>query len=216
MRSIKFEGGLYMDGITFKTAEKVIIVAFILTVLFSLCGFTAKCESISEKIIRLHILANSDSTADQELKLKVRDKVNVFCAQILEQANTKEQAVEIITKNIKEIENVAQNEVHTNGYDYNVSAQFLNMKFNTREYENFTLPAGDYDALRINIGRASGKNWWCVVFPELCISCAENRGTLEDVLNPSEVEIVCNNEDYKFKFKSIELYENLKERFKLR
>ncbi len=202
-----------MNKIKFKSIEKAIIAGFILSTLISLCNFSANCENISHEILRLHVLANSDSQEDQELKLKVKDKVNIFCSQLLENKNSKEEAISTICESLEKIEQVAQNEVYKNGYNYNVEAEFVNMYFNIREYESFTLPAGEYEALRINIGEAKGKNWWCVIFPELCINASQGNEKLETILSPTELKIVNNKEAYKLKLKSLELYENLKEYF---
>ncbi len=196
-----------------KNIQKSIIAAFVISFIVALSTFTVSCENISTKIIRLHVLANSDSEYDQELKLKVKDKVNTYVGKLLENIHTKEEAEKIISENLNNISAVAQQEVYDNDYNYSVNAKLLNMDFENREYGRFTLPAGRYDALRISIGEASGKNWWCIVFPELCIGAAENEKKLEDVLSQQEVALVTDKDKYILEFKSVEFYEKIKSCF---
>lgn len=198
-----------------RAVHKSIIAALFISLLINLCGFTTNCEKISTQVFRLHVLANSNSEEDQNLKLKVKDKVNLYTAQLLDNVNSKYEAEKIVNENLENIKNVAQKEVYENGYDYKVSASLENSYFNTREYNTFTLPAGNYDALKIIIGSGKGKNWWCVVFPELCIATAEDEKKLEDVLDDKEVKLVTDNDKYRLEFKSVEVYENLKKKLSL-
>lgn len=169
-------------------------------------NFSGKCESISEKILRLHIIANSDSCEDQTLKLKVRDEIiNKFGSE-LEVYSNLEEAKQVAESKINEIEDFAKNVVHENGYDYPVRAEVTKMYFNIRRYKEVTLPAGFYTALRITIGQGKGKNWWCVMFPPMCLPAAEEKRELSEVLSDSQIDIVENEGEYIIKFKALEIF----------
>ena len=128
---------------------KSAVIAFILTTLYSVIPFQAVCTEIPNDVFRFHILANSDTEEDQTLKLKVRDKVLEKTKILFDTANSKSDAEEYVKANLDAIEEIAQNEVYKNGYNYPVKAEIVNMHFDTRCYESYTLPAGMYDALRI-------------------------------------------------------------------
>ena len=131
-------------------------VAFVLTVLYSLIPFQAACTDISGEVFRLHILANSDSDADQALKLKVRDSVLACSEALFAQAKSKEEAESLTARHLQELAQVAAATVRENGYDYPVHAEIKKMFFTTRRYEAYTLPSGMYDALRLTIGEGRG------------------------------------------------------------
>ncbi len=159
--------------------------------------------------MRLHILANSDSEADQELKLKVRDAILEKSPTLFEGSLSLEDAVASAEASLDEIKATAEEEIFANGYNYSVKVYLCDMFFETREYEEFTLPAGQYKALRIEIGAAKGKNWWCVLFPALCIPASQDSAELEDVFTESEISAVTQPK-YKAKFAIVELFERLK------
>lgn len=192
-----------------KTFTLSIATALIFSVLLSISGFDAKCHEIENEVLRLHVIANSDQENDQALKLKVRDEVLRMEAKLWKTAENKTQAMDIVKEHIDEIEDAAQEIVRENGYNYPVSATLTNCYFPTREYEKFTLPAGNYDALRITIGEAKGKNWWCVLFPEICLGTATD---FSGVLSEESENIVSNPSDFKVKFKVVELYRGVKEK----
>ncbi len=197
----------------FNYKVKALISGFIFSVLFSFLNFGCRCEGISNKVFRLHIIANSDSENDQELKLKVRDRIlRDFGAEFSE---TKDliSAEKITKENLFLIENLAKDEILKNGYDYSVKVSMVRMKFNTRKYENITLPSGYYDALRITIGEGRGKNWWCVMFPPMCLPAAQSEVPLSDVLNKNECSVVFGKDEYILGFKSLELLFDIKEFF---
>ncbi|MCH5297308.1 MAG: stage II sporulation protein R [Ruminococcus sp.] len=182
-------------------------IAFVLTVIYSVIPFEAQCSELSKDVFRLHILANSDSKADQSLKIKVRDKVLEFTEDLFNSASSKEEAESIISDNLQSISNVAYQTVIDNGYDYKVTAQITNMYFSTRYYEEYTLPSGMYDALRITIGEGEGHNWWCVMYPSICISSAQDKDSkAKEVFDENEYDIV-RNEQYQYKFKIVEMFE---------
>lgn len=190
-----------------KIWEKSICLALILSILFSFTGLTAECEDIPSHVLRLHVLANSDSQQDQALKLKVRDRILQVSAGMLDGVKTRDAAEKAVSTHLAQIQKAAQDEVMRRGYRYPVHVEMTNMYFSTRQYGNITLPAGMYDALRITIGSGNGHNWWCVLFPALCLPAAEAPSNLQDVLNRNEMQLVRGDSGYIVKFKSVELYE---------
>lgn len=177
-------------------------------VLASLTGFSAECEEIRDNVVRLHIIANSDSDADQAVKYAVRDAILEQSSEIFADAQSKESAETEIASKLTQIEDIAKNTVSLAGYDYSVSAQLVNMYFTTRQYGNVTVPAGRYDAVRITLGEAAGQNWWCVMFPPMCVPAAAEKDAL-----PIESQIgeLGSNPRYKPKFAVVELIESVRE-----
>jgi stage II sporulation protein R len=200
-----------------KIWEKSILLGLVLTVLFTFTGFAAGCEDIPNHILRLHVLANSDSQQDQALKLKVRDRILSESGGILDGVKNKANAEKAVSLVIPKIREAAEDEVRRQGYSYAVQVEMTNMYFSTRQYGGVTLPAGAYDALRVTIGSGRGHNWWCVLFPALCLPAAEAPSELDDVLNQSEMRIVQeqgSTNGYEVKFKSVEMYEQFRDWFK--
>lgn len=194
-----------------KLVFKSVLCGFIICFALSMTDFDAQSKEISNEVFRLHILANSDSEEDQNLKLSVRDKVQEFCRNIYGSAKTKEDAERIIKDKLPEIIETAQNEVYRKGYDYIVNGEIVNMYFTNRVYDNITLPAGDYDAVRLTIGEGRGHNWWCVMFPPICISAADNTADISDVLSDEQTKLVTDG-GYEYKFKIYEVYQDLMEK----
>ncbi len=186
---------------------KSVSIGFVLCFLFSMLDFDAKSNNISDSILRLHILANSDSAEDQNLKLAVRDEVSKYCSSLFADVSEKSRAKKIISQHMNEIVEIARKEVYNKGYDYDVKGELVNMYFTNRTYENITLPAGFYDAVRITVGSGNGHNWWCVMFPPICVGACDKIGELSDVLDPDEVNMVSDNK-YCCKFKIYEVYQN--------
>ncbi len=187
------------------TKIKALVCGFVFSVLFSFMNFSGKCQNISNKILRLHIIANSDSKEDQNLKLKIRDRILKDFGSELSGATDLLEAKDITYENINLIKEIVQSEVIANGYNYDVKAEIVNMKFNTREYGNITLPAGNYEALRITLGEAKGHNWWCVMFPPMCLPAAESEVEMNSVLSSAEYDIVIGENKYRLGFKILEL-----------
>lgn len=167
-------------------------------------------EDISTKVFRLHILANSDTDEDQALKLKVRDKVLTQTENLYKSCKNVDDAIRITNENINQIKEAAQTVILDCGYEYNVKVYTAKEYFNTRKYDSFSLPAGMYDSLKIEIGKAEGHNWWCVMFPTVCISGC--TGDLEESLTPEEIELI-ENDKYVIRFKAVEIYEKIKSKF---
>ena len=189
---------------------KAIALALTAALLISLCGFSGECADIRQRVVRLHVLANSDSETDQALKLKVRDAVVEAAAGLFDGAEDADQALNLAREKLPELEEVARQTVKAEGYDYPVKAKLVNMYFTTRSYEDsVTLPAGMYNALRITIGEAEGKNWWCVVFPPICVSAASGHKDLSDVLDQEQEEIVTEPQKYEVRLKIVEIIESI-------
>ncbi|MEE1076648.1 MAG: stage II sporulation protein R [Acutalibacteraceae bacterium] len=192
---------------------KAVFTAFILSFIITQTFFTAECEEIPKNILRFHILANSDSEEDQALKIKVRDHILEKADDMFKSADNKTEAVHITKTNLKKLIGDAQQYVYSMGYDYKVSGEIVqDMYFDTREYDSFTLPAGRYDAFRIIIGEGEGHNWWCVMFPPMCFSMAEDNSDLAQVLTEEQMAIAENQTSYEYKFKIVELYNKLREK----
>ena len=197
-----------------KIFVKSACIAFVLVVIYSLIPFQAQCDNISNDVFRLHILANSDSDYDQSVKLKVRDKVLEYSKSLFESASSKKEAESLISQNLDNITRVAQNELKHLGCNQNVKAEIQKMYFTTRYYDSYTLPSGMYDALRITIGSGKGHNWWCVMYPSICVSAAsEQDEKAKQALDDGEYDII-KNEKYSYKFKVVELFEKLCSCFK--
>lgn len=178
---------------------------------------SAVSNDLKENIFRLHIIANSDSEEDQELKLKIRDSIISYMEKLEKDCKTKNDVINIVTSNIQNFENIATQTIKENGFDYTVSIEIGEFYFPTKYYGNISMPAGMYDALKIKIGNASGQNWWCSLFPPLCftdissgIVDEEAKINLEENLANEEYSIITSTSaSYKFKFKLIEIL-NLK------
>lgn len=138
-----------------------------------LAGFFGQCQEVRQEVLRLHILANSDSDADQAVKLRVRDAVLEETGDLFSAAGTLEEAEQAAEKNLAAIEEAARRVLEEEGCSYPVKAELARSWFGTREYGETTLPAGEYRALRLSLGEAAGKNWWCVMFPPICVPAAE-------------------------------------------
>ena len=192
-----------------KLFSKALCIAFVLTVFYSLIPFEAECNEISNEVLRIHILANSDSQADQNLKLKVRDEILAYSEELFNSANSKEEAEKIVQENLAEIIAVAQKKVYDEGYDYKVNAEITNMYFTTRYYEQFTMPSGMYDALRVTIGEGEGQNWWCVMYPSICLSASiESDEKAKESFTDNQYDIVSSGE-YQYRFKVVEIFEKI-------
>ena len=170
-------------------------------------------SQLAEKVVRLHVLANSDSEEDQALKLKVRDAVLEQATETLRGADSQTEARRRLTAILPELEETARVVITANGYDYGVRAELAETSFPTKEYDGFALPAGEYLALRVLIGEAAGQNWWCVVFPPLCTAASAGvpETALAAGLTEDQVSLMTEEDGgYQLKFKAVELWERLK------
>ncbi len=175
------------------------------------CAFEHRCAGIRESVVRLHVLANSDSVADQTLKLKVRDTVTQAGAGLLDGVTNRTQALTCLQQALPSLQQAAQQCVWDNGYSYPVSVGLSEEYFSTRTYETGTFPAGRYQTVRINIGEAEGKNWWCVMYPPLCVPAATEHTVLSDVLTHEQCQVVEQAPRYAVRFKVVEWFNALVE-----
>jgi len=192
---------------------RAILSAFVICCMLSMTKFDAQSHRIADSVVRLHILANSDSEEDQLLKLDVRNLVQDLCYNMYENVQSRSEAEKIIEDRLPFILDAVREEIRNSGYDYEVGGELVNMYFTNRTYDNITLPAGYYHALRITIGEGKGHNWWCVMYPPICISCAEKRADISDVLDENTTKLVT-DKSYKYDFKVYELYRNFTEKLK--
>ncbi len=193
-----------------KRAELAFLIGIFLTIaLTGMVRFYAAAQSLGQETLRLHILANSDSGQDQQLKLKVRDRLLEEGGQLFLRQDSLSGAEEEVQAHLDEIEALCDRVLREEGAGYRSRAELVRMYFDTREYEEFLMPAGRYDALRITLGEGEGHNWWCVMFPPMCLEAAqaENTPTGQKILSLSEEPL------YRPKFAVVEWIEGLKERF---
>ncbi|MDM0460584.1 stage II sporulation protein R [Clostridium perfringens] len=180
-------------------------------------GFTEEniVEDISEKLIRFHVLANSDSDIDQDLKLRVKDEVLKYISPILNESQSLEESREILKREDKNIIKIAEDYIKSQGFDYAVETTLTRENFPVKEYGNIVLPQGEYEAYRILIGEGEGQNWWCVMFPPLCfidvtkgqVAYDETEKKMKDVLSEEEFKSVNKKENnVKFGLKVIDLF----------
>ena len=197
----------------------IVIILFSLFVFISALSYVnAVSEDISNSVFRLHVIANSDSDEDQTLKYKVRDKVLEYMNEIAKDCTSKEEVINLAYEYQDEFKQIAENVIKENGYDYDVNIKIGNFEFPTKYYGDISLPAGYYDALRIEIGKAEGQNWWCVMFPPLCfvdvtsgVVPDESKQIMQDNLGDEEYKLISDNEssDIKFKFSIVEFFKNI-------
>lgn len=200
-----------------KILLSVTAVAISLYMAFSCTYFTASAETVKEDVVRLHILANSNSETDQAIKLKVRDALLETNASILSDDVTKENAKEHFEGSKDILLKTAEKTLEENGFDYNVKITLQKEYFETRAYGSLTFPAGQYTALKVVLGEGEGKNWWCVMFPPLCIPAADGVETNEsttDYLSENGEKIINSGDKYIVKFKLLEIYEELRNKLK--
>ena len=170
----------------------------------SVCRLHGTCEGVRKQVVRLHILAHSDSAEDQALKLKVRDAVVALSADWQEVAATPEEALALAEGRLPAIQAAAEQTIAAEGYDYPVTAQVCRAYFTTRQYDTLTLPAGTYDAVRLVIGDGAGQNWWCVMYPPLCVGSATDRRQAISLWSADQQDLVQGGGRYVAKFKVVE------------
>ncbi len=198
----------------------VIILSILLFFYTTICAISYAenvSTDLSDNLLRLHVIANSDSSEDQNLKYVVRDNLLNYMNTICKNCSTKQEAINLVEENISKFEQIASDTIKQNGFDYNVQIKIGNFEFPTKTYGDIALPAGFYDAMRVEIGEAKGQNWWCVMFPPLCfvdvtsgIVPEESKDLMENNLTEEEFALVSDksNEGIKFKFKLLEFFTN--------
>ena len=173
-------------------------------------------KGIAEKIIRFHVIANSDTKADQNLKLAVRDAVGIKMSGLLKDRDRPSRSEAVIRKNMEDMKQTAEKVISERGYDYDVDICLTDTDFPVKTYGAYTFPAGNYEALEIVIGAGKGHNWWCVMYPNMCFSDTmyevideDARSSLKRVLSEDEYQQVLASGDYQVKFKSFEILKGL-------
>lgn len=183
----------------------MLIGAVFAIIISSFTTFAQTCEEMPNDVLRLHILANSNSDEDQKLKYEVRDYLLKTFSEIFSNCENLNQAVLNAEKNQALIQQKAQEFVMNKGYNYEVNCKLTRMYFTTRVYEKITMPAGYYEAVRITIGSGEGKNWWCVMFPPLCVPAASN----EEFFTDEQSEVIENGGEVEVKFAIFEFFQGL-------
>ena len=172
-------------------------------------------SALADKVVRLHVLANSDSEADQFLKLTVRDAVLAETEVLLEGVENRDTAAQVLRAQLPQLRRTAERTMAEQGSHYPVEVRLETAEFPTKTYDGFALPAGEYLALRVLIGEAAGQNWWCVVFPPLCSAAASEVGetAVAAGMSGEQVRLITEEEGYVLKFKCVELWQQLRSRF---
>jgi len=200
--------------------EAAILCALIIAVcasgLSEAASFWAGCTNVRENVVRLHVIANSDSDADQNIKLLVRDAVLARGAELFDGSVSRDDAAAKITPQIALLESAAQEVIDRNGGGYGAAVSVGEEYFPTRAYEGVTIPAGTYMAVKVTLGGGGGHNWWCVMFPPLCLPAARpaSQVSLDAILTGGQLRIVQSNPKLEIRFKLVELWEGLLERLR--
>lgn len=196
-----------------------IILIFLLLLYTSICAvsYTSAISSdIADSVLRLHVLANSDSQEDQNLKYIVRDKLLEYMKTLCDDITSKSEAIEQATEHLEDLKTIAKQTIIDQGYSYDVNVEIGNFEFPTKTYGDIAFPAGNYDAVRVKIGEAKGQNWWCVMFPPLCfidvtsgVVPDESKSILQESMSEEDFALVSENKSNKmisFKFKILEFF----------
>lgn len=202
-----------MDRYHLKTIEIALLLALAVTLLWGAVS-ERRQDELAGKLIRLHVIANSDGEADQALKLLVRDRVLALTAGVLRSSADMDQARARLIHALPDIEAEAASEIARQGYDYPVTASLERADFPRKDYGGFALPAGEYTALRVVIGRGEGRNWWCVVFPPLCTAAAADLPETAVAAGWGREDVALVTEEsggYVLKFRSLELLETVRQ-----
>lgn len=195
-----------------KNLSNGVLIGLICAVALSFAKFDARCEELRNNVLRLHIIANSDSVDDQTLKLAVRDSILESTALMFDTCTDLPSAVEAAQDELERITEIANKTLNENGFSYGATARIGTAFFENREYEDFTLPAGEYTSLIVTLGEGEGKNWWCVIFPAVCLPAADDA-SLTDTVSKGSAEVASNPQKYVMKFKFAEWYEKFKHKF---
>ncbi len=195
-----------------KNIELGVIFGLICAIVLSFARFEVRCNELQRGVLRLHIIANSDSSADQELKLAVRDAILKKSSDVFKDCDNVDDAITVAGGKLLDIDKIADSVIKQNGFNYNAVSSIGNSFFETRMYDDFTLPAGNYRSLIVKLGEGKGKNWWCVVFPCVCIPAASDA-ELSDSVSDSAAKTAENSQKYEIRFKTFEIYEQIKRFF---
>ena len=206
--------------IKIKYIKASFILLFLLTLYVFISAYSyvnAVSSNIEDRVFRLHVLANSDSKEDQNLKYKVRDALIEYMNTISKNVTSKEEVISIAKEHEEDFYKIAKDVISQNGFSYDVNIRIGNFPFPTKQYGDISLPSGNYDAMRVEIGDSLGQNWWCVMFPPLCfvdvtsgIVPDESKEIIKENLSTEEYNLISDteNNEIKFKFRLIEFFQN--------
>lgn len=199
-----------------KKITKYIITGIILALVTAgvLCGRQHQLQrQLADKVLRFHVLANSDSVEDQSLKLQVRDAIGGYMQENMQKQESKAACETFVAKRIPEIEQVAEQVVKNAGFSYEVQAELTECAFPVKTYGAYTFPAGNYDALKVTIGEGKGQNWWCVMYPNMCFENSmyevvdeKAEKSLRAVLDEEEYQAVLSSGNYEVRFRFLEFF----------
>ena len=203
-----------------KQTQKILIVAIVVMAITLAVGFLPIHgeEEIYDTVVRLHVIANSDSEEDQSLKMQVRDEILASINPVLENCNSREEAIAEIGRIRNEVIERAQNVILENGYDYSVDIEVCREKYPTRDYGSFIFPSGEYVSVKVKIGKAEGQNFWCCLYPPLCVSAATevsgeyvDDAFIEAGLTGEQYKVITQTDDvkYRVRFKVLEVVEEI-------
>lgn len=191
--------------------KKITISAIMALILCMFCGIIGsykEVDRLTDKFIRIHVIANSDSESDQDLKLKVRDGILSEAEKIFYKCSDKASAMEAAEKNLDRLTDAAKKVIAEQGFTYDAVCTLKKERFDERVYDGFTLPAGEYDSLCIRIGSAGGRNWWCICYPQMCIGAAAKIDE-SAVFTDGELRIVKEPQKVKYKLWCYEIVQKI-------
>ena len=211
----------FLFKINIKKITLISILLLLFILYFTVCAssyVSAVSSDLEKSVFRLHVIANSNSDEDQNLKYIVRDKLIEYMNSISMNINSKEEVIKIATEHLDDFYTIANKTIKEQGFDYEVKVNIGNYSFPTKSYGDISLPAGFYDALKVEIGEAKGQNWWCVMFPPLCfvdvssgIVPTSSKETLKENMSDEDFSLISDNtNEIKFKFKILEMFQNVK------
>ena len=193
----------------FKKIELAVLIAFIICITMSTYKLDGECDGIRQNILRLHVIAASDSGYDQKIKLELRDCLLLKGKEIFDESESKAAAEEKISKSISLIQQAADSFLSEKGYPYKATVNLGKSYFPTRHYNSFTLPAGNYDALKVTIGEGEGQNWWCIMFPALCLPAAEKDSDNFDGILTEKQQQIITDKKYEVRLWLVEKWQEL-------
>ena len=199
--------------------KKIVFLLFVFLIIFSsaFCYSKSVVQDLSSYFLRLHIIANSDSAEDLDLKYKVRDSLLNYMENLSKDIITKEEAISLVNEHLQDFKQIAQNTINENGFSYSCNVYIKKLKFPTKTYGEIKLPAGYYDALEVEIGEGKGHNWWCVMFPPLCfvnlnegIIPEESKNELKTSLSSDNYNLIFEKDaTTEIRFKLVELFQKI-------
>ncbi len=189
-------------------------VALTVSLIAGVAGFSFNCADVRNNVIRLHILANSDSPTDQDIKIKVRDVLLALGCEVFSGKLQTDEVEQCLIVEKDKLIAAADAVLSANGLNYKSNIIFTEEYFETRSYGDYTVPAGRYRAIKVILGEGKGKNWWCVMFPPLCLPAASENTDIEAFLDNGSIKVIESNPKYEVRFKIVEIYEKVKNMIK--